>query len=159
MKYAFIDDNELCLVIVNATLIDGQLSKLFNVLKRHKKAIGYNIDDLKGIRPEICMHRIHLEDDHRPCIQGQRLLNPNMQEVVKSEVMKLLDAAIIYSISDSRWVSLTQVVPKKGGTRNEKNELIPTRVITGWRMCIDYRKLNTATKKDHFPLPFIDQML
>ena len=76
--------------------------------------------------------------------------------------MKLLNARIIYAISDSSWVSLVQVVPRKGGITvvlNEKNELIPTRVATGWRVCIDYRKLNKATRKDHFPLPFIDQML
>lgn len=80
-----------------------------------------------------------------------------MQEVVKKEVVKLLDAGIIYSISDSPWVSPVHVVPKKGGmavVANEKNELIPTRTVTGWRVCIDYRKLNDAT--DHFPLPFID---
>ena len=76
--------------------------------------------------------------------------------------MKLLDVRIIYPISDSNWVSPIHIVPKKGGmtvVKNENNELIPTRTITGWRMCIDYRKLNKATKKDHFPLPFIDQML
>ena len=92
----------------------------------------------------------------------QRRLNPNMKEVVKNEVIKLLDNGIIYSISDSKWVSPTQVVPKKSGVTvitNEKNELIPTRTITGWRMCIDYRKLNSMTRKDHFPLPFMDQIL
>ena len=81
---------------------------------------------------------------------------------MRKEVIKLLDNGIIYSISDSNWVSLVQVVPKKGGltvVRNESNDLIPTRTITGWRMCIDYRKLNKATRKDHFPLPFIDQVL
>ena len=69
---------------------------------------------------------------------------------------------MIYPISDSEWLSPIQVVPKKGGMtviKNEKNELIPTRTVTGWRMCIDYRKLNQATRKDHFPLPFMDQML
>ena len=85
-----------------------------------------------------------------------------MKEVVQKEVTKLLEAGIIYPISDSPWVSPVQVVPKKGGmtvVHNEKNELVPTRTVTGWRMCIDYRRLNTATRKDHFPLPFIDQML
>jgi hypothetical protein len=88
----------------------------------------------------------------------QRRLNPNMKEVVKNEVIKFLDNGIIYPISDSKWVSPTQIVPKKFGVTgitNEKNELIPTRTITSWRMCIDYRKLNSMTRKDHFPLPFM----
>jgi hypothetical protein len=85
-----------------------------------------------------------------------------MREVVKKEVIKLLDAGIIYPVPHSEWVSLVHCVPKKGGltvVKNEKNELIPQRTVTGCRMCIDYRKLNKATKKDHFPLPFIDEML
>ena len=75
--------------------------------------------------------------------------------------MKLIDVGIIYHITSEEWVSLIQVVSKKGGTTvvtNERNEPIPTKIVTGWRMCIDYRKLNTATKKDHYPLPFMDQM-
>ena len=85
-----------------------------------------------------------------------------MKEVVKNEVLKLLAAGIIYPVADSKWVSPTQVVPKKSGVtvvENEKGALVPTRTVTGWRMCIDYRKLNAATRKDHFPLPFIDQIL
>ena len=77
-------------------------------------------------------------------------------------VLKLLDAGIIYSVPYSEWVSPVQVVPKKGGMTvvpNDNNELIAQRLPSGWRMCIDYRKLNMATKKDHFPLPFIDEML
>ena len=85
-----------------------------------------------------------------------------MKEVVKKEVLKLLDVGVIYPIADNKWVSLTQVVPKKSGVTvvaNELNELIPTRVTIGWRVCLDYRKLNAGTRKDHFPLPFVDQML
>jgi hypothetical protein len=85
-----------------------------------------------------------------------------MREVVKKEVLKLLKVVIIYLVSDSEWASPVQVVLKKGGMtiiRNDKNELIPQRTITGFRMCIDYWKLNKATQKDHFPLPFIDEMV
>ena len=98
----------------------------------------------------------------KPSVEHQRILNPVMKEVVGKEVLKWLNSGFIYAISDSPWVSPVHVVPKKGGftvIRNEKNELIPTRTVTGWRVCIDYRKLSTATRKDHFPLPFIDQML
>ena len=85
-----------------------------------------------------------------------------MKEVVKKEVLKWLSTRFIYTILDSPWVSLVHVVPKNGGfivIKNEKNELIPTRTVTRWRVCIDYRKLNNATKNYHYPLPFIDQML
>ncbi|GJU86124.1 putative nucleotidyltransferase, ribonuclease H [Tanacetum coccineum] len=103
-----------------------------------------------------------MEDDFKPVIQPQRRLNLKVQDVVKNEIVKLLDSGLIYPISDSSWVSPIHVVPKKGGMTvvlNDDNELIPSRTVTGWRVCIDYRKLNDATRKDHFPLPFIDQML
>ena len=92
-----------------------------------------------------------MEDEFKPVVQPQRRLNPNMKEVVRKEVLKLMEAGLIYPISDSAWVSPTQVVPKKGGmtvVMNSKNELIPSRTVTGWRVCIDYRKLNDATRKD-----------
>ncbi|GJS31711.1 DNA-directed DNA polymerase [Tanacetum coccineum] len=103
-----------------------------------------------------------MEDDYKPVIQPQRRLNPKVQDVIKNEIVKLLDSGLIYPILDSSWVSPIHVVPKKGGMTvvlNDNNELIPSRTVTGWMVCIDYRKLNDATRKDHFPLPFIDQML
>ncbi|GKF48810.1 reverse transcriptase domain-containing protein, partial [Tanacetum coccineum] len=95
-------------------------------------------------------------------VQHQRRVNPKIHNVIKKEVEKLLDAGLIYPISDSPWVIPVHCVPKKGGfpvVKNDENELIPTRLVTGCRVCIDYRKLNEVTRKDHFPLSFMDQML
>ena len=112
---------------------DDQVDKLLRRVRGHrKKSIGYTIDNLKGISPSFCMHRIHLEEGCNPYIEHQRKLNPNMKEVVKKEIMKLLDAGVIYPISDNNWVSLIHVVPKKGGmtvVKNENNELIPIRIV------------------------------
>nr|GEZ23350.1 retrovirus-related Pol polyprotein from transposon 17.6 [Tanacetum cinerariifolium] len=135
---------------------------LINVLKTRKKAIAWKLTDIKGIDPEFCLHKILLEEDYPPKVHSQRRVNPKIHDVIKKEVEKLLDAGLIYPISDSPWVSPIHCVPKKGGMtviKNDENELIPTRLVTGWRVCIDYRKLNEATRKDHFPLPFMDQML
>ncbi|KAK1581298.1 hypothetical protein Q3G72_004756 [Acer saccharum] len=144
--------------------IEDEINKLLipSVLQEHKATIGWTIADIKGISPTTCMHHILLEEGMKPSREAQRRLNPNLKEVVNEEVIKLLKVGIIYPISGSKWVSPVYVMPKKSGitvVANENNELIPTRKTTGWRVCIDYRKLNTVTKKDHFPLPFIDQML
>ena len=162
LKYSFLGENETFPVIISSKLDTLQEGKLIQTLKMHKNALGWTIADLKGINPLICTHKIYLEENAKPSREMQRRLNPNMKEVVRNEVIKLLDNGIIYPISDSKWVSPTQVVPKKSGVtvvKNENNELIPTRTVTGWRMCIDYRKLNSMTRKDHFPLPFMDQIL
>ncbi|XP_058213682.1 uncharacterized protein LOC131325434 [Rhododendron vialii] len=162
LKYVFLGPKDTLPVIIASDLTDDQQSQLLRVLGEHKGAIGWSVADLKGIDPSVCMHRIYCEDNAKPTREMQRRLNPNMKEVVMKEVVKLLDAGIIYPISDSKWVSPTQVVPKKSGitvVENEKGELVPTRTTTGWRVCIDYRKLNSMTRKDHFPLPFIDQIL
>jgi hypothetical protein len=149
-------------VIVAANLSLGEEEKLLRVLREHNIAIGWTITNIKGISPAKCMHQIHLEDEAKPTKDTQRRFNPHMKEVIKKEVLKLLNVGIIYPISDSQWVSPIQVVPKKSGikvVKNEDVELIPTRITTGWRVCIDYRRLKKVTSKDHFPLPFIDQML
>jgi hypothetical protein len=116
----------------------------------------------KGISPAFCTHHIPLEEQYKPIIEHQRRLSHAMREVVKKEVIKLLNAMIIYPVPHSEWVSPVHCVPKKGGitiVKNEKDQLILQWVVTGWIICIDYRKLNKATRKDHFPLPFIDKML
>ncbi|GJX21767.1 reverse transcriptase domain-containing protein [Tanacetum coccineum] len=148
--------------IIAKNLKDEEKERLIKVLKSHKQAIAWKLSDIKGIDPQFCTHKILMEDDFKPAVQHQRRVNPKIHEVIKKEVVKLLDAGLIYPISDSPWVSPVHCVPKKGGmtvVTNEDNELIPTRLVTGWRVCIDYRKLNDATRKDHFPLPFMDQML
>ena len=98
-----------------------------------------------------------MEKDAKPVVDHQRRLNPKMKEVVRNEILKLLEAGIIYPIADSQWVIHVYCVPKKGGITvipNVKNELIPQRIVTGYRMVIDFRKLKKATRKDHYPLPF-----
>nr|GEW94739.1 reverse transcriptase domain-containing protein [Tanacetum cinerariifolium] len=120
------------------------------------------ISDIKGIDPRFYTHKILMEDDYKLAMQSQRRMNPKIHDVIKKEVIKLLDAGMIYPIFNSPWVSPIHCVSKKGGmtvVANENNELILTRLVTGWRVCIDYWKLNDATRKDHFPLPFMDQML
>ncbi|GKA15060.1 reverse transcriptase domain-containing protein [Tanacetum coccineum] len=157
-----LEEHSFLPIIISSQLSKEKKNKLIYVLKKHKQAFAWKTTDIPGICPSFCKHKIQLLDDKKPVVQKQRRLNPNMQEVVKKEIMKLLDTGIIYPIADSPWVSPIHCVPKKGGitvVTNENDELVPTRTITGWRVCIDYRKLNEATAKDHFPLPFMDQML
>ncbi|CAN6697905.1 unnamed protein product [Malus baccata var. baccata] len=162
LKYIFLGENETLPAIISSSLTAQEEEKLVRVLKEFKSALGWTLADIKGISPTTCMHHIFLEEGAKPTREAQRRLNPPMMEVVKNEIIKLLDCGVIYPISDSRWVSPIQCVPKKSGVtvvENAENELVPTRIQTGWRVCIDYRKLNASTRKDHFPLPFLDQML
>ena len=162
LRYAYLENASTLPVIISASLTATEEDKLLRVLRDHKNVLGWSLADLKGIRPSMCMHRVLLEDGHKPSVEAQRRLNPTMKEVVRKEVLKWLDPGVIYPISDSAWVSLIQVVPKKGGTtmiKMENNTLLPSRTVTGWRICIDYWKLNKATCKDHFPPSFLDQML
>nr|GFB02022.1 reverse transcriptase domain-containing protein [Tanacetum cinerariifolium] len=177
-------NNEEWPVIIVKDLRSNEKTDLINVLKTRKKAIAWKLTDIKGIDPEFCSHKILLEEEHSPKVQSQRRVNLKIHDVIKKEVEKLLDAGLIYTISDSPWVSPIHCVPKKGGmtvikndenelvptrlvpkkggmtvVKNDENKLVPTRLVTGWRVCIDYRKHNEATRKDHFLLPFMDQML
>ncbi|CAN6712797.1 unnamed protein product [Malus baccata var. baccata] len=162
LKYIFLGENETLPAIISSSLTALEDEKLVRVLKEFKSALGWTLADIKGISPTTCMHHIFLEEGAKPTREAQRRLNPPMMEVVKKEIIKLFDCGVIYPISDSRWVSPIQCVPKKSGVtvvENVENELVPTRIQTGWRVCIDYRKLNATIRKDHFPLPFLDQML
>ena len=122
LKYAFLEENEQCPIVISSLLTTTQEHNLLHLLKNNKQALGWKISDLKGINPSICTHHIYLEEESKAVRQPQRRLNPHLQEVVRIEVLKLLQACIIYPISDSTWVSPTQVVPKKSGVTTVKNE-------------------------------------
>nr|GFB19039.1 reverse transcriptase domain-containing protein [Tanacetum cinerariifolium] len=162
LEYAFLEGGNKLPVIIAKELRSEEKSALIKVLKSHKRAIAWKLSDIQGINPEFCTHKSLMEEDYKPAVQHQRRVNPKIHDVIKKEVEKLLDVGLIYPISDSPWVSPVHCVPKKGGfivVENEENELIPTRLVTGWWVYIHYRKLNEATRKDHFLLLFMDQML
>jgi len=129
---------------INPNLTDNEKQQLMKLLWENKEAFACDYTDRKGISSKLCTHHIYIKEGSRPVCQPQRRMNPNLREIVKEELQKLLNAGFIYPISDSEWVSPLVIVPKKNGK---------------WRVCVDYRTLNKATQKDHFPLPFIDQVL
>jgi hypothetical protein len=129
---------------INPHLTDAETQQLMKLLQENKEAFAWDYTDMKGISPDLCTHRIYIKEDCRPICQPQRRMNPNLREILKEELQKLLNAGFIYPISDSEWVSPLVIVPKNNGK---------------WRVCVDYRALNKSTQKDHFPLPFIDQVL
>nr|GEZ39277.1 hypothetical protein [Tanacetum cinerariifolium] len=225
LQYTVLEgDDKLPMIIAKDLSVEEKIT-LITILKSQKRAIAWKLSDIKGINLEFCTHKILMEEDFTPAVQHQRRVNPKIHDVIKQEVIKLLDAGLLYPISDSPWDSLVHCVPKKGGftivenedkeliltrlvtvqhqirvnpkihdvieqeviklldvgllypisdspwdslvhcvpkkggftvVENEDKELILTRLVTGWRVCIDYRKLNKATWKVHFPLPFTD---
>ncbi|GJU30379.1 reverse transcriptase domain-containing protein [Tanacetum coccineum] len=120
LEYAFLEEPSFLSVFISSQISKENKNKLISILKKHKQAFAWKTTNIPGICPSFYKHKVQLLEDKKPVVQKQRRLNPNMQEVVKKIMVKLLD--------------------------------------TGWRVCIDYRKLNEATAKDHFPLPFMDQM-
>ncbi|GKC74285.1 hypothetical protein Tco_1120168, partial [Tanacetum coccineum] len=136
LEYAFLEGDNKLPVIIAKELDVEEKSALIKVLKSHKRALAWKLSDIQGINPEFCTHKILMEEDYAPAVQHQRRVNPKIHDVIKKEVEKLLEAGLIYPISDSPWVSPIHCVPKKGGMTvvvNEENELVPTRLVTGWR--------------------------
>nr|GFA57350.1 retrovirus-related Pol polyprotein from transposon 17.6 [Tanacetum cinerariifolium] len=137
LEYAFLEgDNKLPITIAKE-LRSEEKAALIKVLKSYKRAIAWKLSDIQGINPKFCTHKILMEEDYKPAVQHQILFNPKIYDVIKKEVEKLLDVGLIYPISNSPWVSLLHCVPKKCGftvVENEENELIPTRLVTRWRM-------------------------
>nr|GEV37224.1 DNA-directed DNA polymerase [Tanacetum cinerariifolium] len=132
LEYAFLEETDKLPVIIAKDLKDDEKEALLKVLKSHKRAIAWKITDIKGIDPRFCIHKILMEEDYKPEVQSQRRVNPKIHWVIKKEVIKLLDAEMIYPIFDSPWVSPVHCVPKKGGmtvVANENNELILTRLV------------------------------
>nr|GEW43054.1 reverse transcriptase domain-containing protein [Tanacetum cinerariifolium] len=145
LEYAFLEGTDKLPIIISKDLKDEEKSALLKVLKSHKRAIAWKISDIEGIDLRFCTHKILMEDDVKPAVQHQRRVNPKIHKFVKKEVIKLLDAGLIYPISDSPWVSPVHCVPKKGGMtviENEDNELIPTR--NGYCKNHDKRAKNQA---------------
>jgi hypothetical protein len=134
LKYSFLEKEKIHAVIISSALDNEQEECLLSILRLYKNVIGYSIDDIKAINEKVCSHGIYLEEGSRPTREGQRRLNPAMQDVDKKEVLKLLKAGMIYPISDSEWVIPIHIVPKKGGytlVENEEGRLMTTRPVTG----------------------------
>ncbi|GJS66939.1 DNA-directed DNA polymerase [Tanacetum coccineum] len=148
LEYAYLHGNKSFPIYISSNLSEEEKISLLQVLEKRKGAISWKMSDIKGISPSFCTYKIFMEDDFKPVIQPQRYLIPKVQDVVKNKIVKLLDSRLIYPISDSSWVSPIHIVPKKGGMTvvlNDNNELIPSRTVIGWRVCIEYHKLNDAT--------------
>ena len=99
---------------------------------------------MRGIPSGLCTHHVYIKNDSKPILQPQCRMKPNLRDIVEEEIQKNLEEGFIYPISNSECVSTLVILPKKNGK---------------WRIYVDYRELNKATQKDHFPLPFIDQVL
>ncbi|GKF43385.1 hypothetical protein Tco_0129937 [Tanacetum coccineum] len=105
LEYAFLEGDDKLPVIIAKDLKDEEKAALLKVLKSHKRAIAWKLSYIKGVSPEFCTHNILMEEDYEPSVQSQRRVNPKIHDVIKKEVEKLLDAGLIYPISDSPCVT------------------------------------------------------
>ena len=163
LKYAFFTPGDTFPVAITSELTIEQQDELIKQVKKYKATIGWTIVDIKGVIPLICTHKNNLENDSKATRDYQHRLNITMKEVLKNEILKLLDVGITYPISYDKWISLMQVVLKKFGVtivkKNANNELVPIKLVIGWQMCLDNKKLRAPIRKYHSPLPFTNQIL
>ncbi|GJU57154.1 reverse transcriptase domain-containing protein [Tanacetum coccineum] len=168
LEYAYLHGDKSFPIIISSKLSKKEKMLPLQVLEKHMGAIAWKMSDIKGINLSFCMHKILMEDDFQPVIHPQRRLNPKVQDVkggmtvMEDDFKPVIQPQRRLNPKVQDVVRPIHVVSKKGGMTvvlNDDNELIPSRTVTKWQVCIDYCKLNDATQKDHFPLPIIDQML
>ena len=163
LKYAFFTPGDTFPVAITSELTIEQQDELIKQVKKYKATIGWTIVDIKGVIPLIFTHKNNLENDSKATRDYQHRLNITMEEVLKNEILKLLDVGITYPISYDKWISLMQVVLKKFGVtivkKNANNELVPIKLVIGWQMCLDNKKLRAPIRKYHSLLPFTNQIL
>nr|GEW34668.1 reverse transcriptase domain-containing protein [Tanacetum cinerariifolium] len=157
LEYTFLEGDDKLPVIIAKYLSMEEKTALITVLKSHKRAIAWKLFDIKSIDPEFCTHKILMEEYFEPAVQHQRRVNPKIYDFIKQEVLKLLDARLIYPISDSPWVSPIHCVPKKGDfivVENEVNELILTRLVTVDVSALTIISLMKPPEKTTFTCPY-----
>ncbi|GJY11903.1 hypothetical protein Tco_0381212 [Tanacetum coccineum] len=151
LEYAFLEENNKLPVIISKDLSQDEKTSLINVLKNQKQAIAWKLSDIRGIDPEFCSHKILLEDDYEPSVQHQRRVNPKIHGKSRKN---FLTPGLFIRFQIVPWVCPVHCVPKKvvDRVKTKKIEMVPTRLVTGWRACIDYRKVKRNNVNDHFPL-------
>ncbi|GJV78584.1 reverse transcriptase domain-containing protein [Tanacetum coccineum] len=151
LEYAFLEENNKLPVIISKNLSQDEKISLINVLKNRKQAIAWKLSDIRSIDPEFCSHKILLEDDYEPSVQHQRRVNPKIHDVIKKEVEKLLNAGLIYPISDSPWVSPVHCVLKKGASSSDnrqRNQEVLSDMLDSIEPSISYNNLESLKKVD-----------